>query len=289
MPHFPRTCRRRHQSDVGWWELTVGQPHPALRSYVREYIGGVEHTTVPIYRREIPTDITPVVFNFGARPRFFDSNDPTRWTDCGSFATGPHDSYVVVGSTGPLNCLQVNFTVLGARLFLGQPLRELANRAVALEDLVGPAGLRLTMELYDARTWEQRFAILDREIMRRISTVRQPAPPVLWTWQRLVKSDGGLKIGAVVRDVGWSQKHLIAQFTEQMGLTPKVLARVLRFGRAIKLLKVGPRVPLADIAYACGYYDQAHFSRDFRAFAGVTPTELLRQLLPAGGGFSADR
>ena len=64
---------------------------------------------------------------------------------------------------------------------------------------------------------------------------------------------------------------------------------MLRFGRAIRMIKSGGGARLAEIAQDCGYYDQAHFSRDFHVFAGVTPTELVRSQLPDSGGFQVDR
>jgi AraC-like DNA-binding protein len=278
----------RHESAQGQWEMVRSATHPSLRAYVREYVGWFEHFAVPICRREVPTEIIPVIINFGAPVRLFDSQDPSRWTDYGSFTTGAYDSYVLVGSTGPSGGLQINMSILGARLFLGRPLRDLRNRAVELDDMIGGDAHRLTMELYDAPTWEARFTILDRVLSSRILTAKGPSAAVTWTCRRLVETGGRVSIGALVAEVGFSQKHLIGQFREQIGLSPKTFARVLRFGRAIGIIKNGG-ARLAEIAQDCGYYDQAHFSRDFHAFAGVTPTELVRSQLPDGGGFAADR
>jgi AraC-like DNA-binding protein len=264
-------------------------PHPSLRTHVLEYIGWFEHFAVPVCRRELPTEVIPVMINFGAPVRLFDAQDRSRWTDYGSFTTGAYDSYVLVGSSGPSQGLQINMSMLGARLFLGRPLGDLRNRAVELDDVFGRDARRLTMELYDAPTWEARFTLLDRELASRILTAKAPSAAVTWAWQRLVQTGGRVSIGALVGEVGFSQKHLIGQFREQIGLSPKTLARVLRFGRAIRIIKGGGGGRLAEIALACGYYDKAHFSRDFHAFAGVTPTELVRSQLPDGGGFLVDR
>jgi len=275
----------RHSSDLGRWESAVAAPHPALAEYVREYVGGTEETVTALCRRELPTEIAPVIFNFGAPFRFYDTSDVTRFTEHRSFATGAFDRYVLVGSTGSYACLQINFTILGARLFLGRPLRELGNRVVALDDVLGADAARLTMRLDEASSWAARFELLDCEILRRITSRRAPAAAVIHAWQQLVRHAGQRRIGELAKDVGWSHKHLVSQFSEEIGLAPKALARVLRFGRAAELLQVTERGRFADVAYACGYYDQAHFTRDFHAFAGVTPSELLASRLPNRGGF----
>lgn len=144
------------------------------------------------------------------------------------------------------------------------------------------------MELHDAPTWEARFALLDREIGARVAAARAPSPLVVWTLRRLVETGGAVSIGTLVDEVGWSAKHLIAQLREQIGLAPKSLARILRFGRAVRRIRDG-RASLADLALDCGYYDQAHFTRDARELAGVTPGELVKSLLPDSGGFSVQR
>ena len=266
----------------------MAAPAAALRPYVREYYGWFEHMASPLCRREPPTEIVPVIINFGAPVRIFDGDDKARWTDYDSFTTGPFDRYVLVGSAGPSGGMQFNLTILGARLFLGRPLHELTNTIVRLDEVFGGAGRRLVMELYDAPTWDARFAILDREIGARIAAARPPAPAVVWTWQRLMETHGRVPIATLVGEIGWSQKHLIAQFRSEIGLPPKALARVLRFGRAVALIKTG-RARLVDLAHDCGYYDQAHFTRDTRIFAGITPSELVKSLMPDSGGFSVDR
>jgi AraC-like DNA-binding protein len=278
-----------HESELGCWQMWRTRPHRALRPYVREYVGWFEQTPAPICRRELPTEVAPVMINFGAPVRIFDPADERRWTDYGSFATGAYDSHVLVGSTGPSAGIQINFTIMGARLFLARPLGDLTNRVIALDDLVGPLAGRLTAALYDAPTWHARFDMLDTEIAARLLSAREPARAVMWAWRRLMQSGGTVGIGTLVDEVRWSQRHLIARFREETGLAPKALGRVLRFGRAVALLRNSPAPRLADIAHACGYYDQAHFTRDFHAFAGVTATELLRSAIPDGGGYLGDR
>src|SRR5215475_4420495 len=140
--------------------MTVARPAPMLRPYVREYYGWFEHMASPLCRREPPTEIIPVIINFGAPVRIFEGDDLTRWTDYDSFTTGTFDRYVLVGSAGPSVGMQFNLTVLGAD------------------------GPRLVMELYDAPNWDARFDILDRELSARIFAARPPSREVVWTWRR---------------------------------------------------------------------------------------------------------
>src|SRR4030095_3858369 len=254
-----------------------------LRSYVRRYIGWWEHRTTPLYRRELPTSEGPLLISFGEPIRLFDSRDRTRWMVLGSFATGAYDSHVVVEANGSQGGMQIDFTILGMRLFLNRPLADLTNRGVALEDLFGSAGRRITTELQEAPTWDARFDLLDREIRSRIAAATRPPVEVLGTWQRIIGSGGLVTIGSLAQETGWSQTHLISQFKEHIGLAPKMFARVMRFGRAVNRLRHREHTSLTELALDCGYYDQSHFHRDFRAIAGVPPTELLCTLGKQGG------
>jgi AraC-like DNA-binding protein len=89
----------------------------------------------------------------------------------------------------------------------------------------------------------------------------------------LARSRGGARIEELCRSLGVSRKHLADLFRAHVGLPPKVYARMFRFRGAVELVQKGRRLDWARIALACGYYDQAHFNREFREFAGMTPSE----------------
>jgi AraC-like DNA-binding protein len=100
----------------------------------------------------------------------------------------------------------------------------------------------------------------------------------------LQASGGRVTIGALAKDLGCSRKHLTLRFRHEFGISPKLLARILRFDRAVRLIGAGRVASLADLAAASGYADQAHLSREFRIFAGSAPAAFLRRRLPDEGG-----
>ncbi len=237
----------------------------------------------------MPSSKVVVIVNLGSPYRVIDPRDTTISTEYrGSFVAGLDDSYAIVESAGAAHCMQVNFTPIGARMFFGVPMNSLAQRVVGLEDVVGPMGGRLSDELYEATDWEARFAILDSVIANRLA--RAPTAPagVEWAWDQIQQAGGRTDIGALAAELGWSHKHLIAHFHEQIGLAPKTVARLVRFQRAIDFLGRQDEVNWVEIAHQCGYYDQAHLIKDFHQFAGSTPREFLRRRLPDGTGVMDD-
>ena len=92
----------------------------------------------------------------------------------------------------------------------------------------------------------------------------------------LADSAGQDRIEAICRSLCVSRKHLNALFLAHIGLTPKTYARMFRFRRIIDLLQTGARPDWTRLALSAGYYDQSHFNREFREFAGMTPSEYAR-------------
>jgi AraC-like DNA-binding protein len=203
-----------------------------------------------------------------------------------SFVAGIHDRHAYSEHQGVAEGMEVQFTPLGARAFLGLPGRELAHTVAPLEAVMGRAGDRFVARLAEARPWRERFALLDAAIAARVAEIAPPPREVAWAWGRLVATAGGLPVGALADDIGWSRKRLIGRFREHVGVAPKLYARLLRFQSAVEALRQdgAERLSLAQLALDCGYYDQAHLNRDFRAFADASPTEFIATRLPENAG-----
>ena len=277
----------RHSSSLGRWELVTALPAKPLRPFAREYVGWDEHLWTPLRRRELPTAEAPLIINFGAPFHLFTPGGERRGCDMTSFVTGAYETFQLVESCGASSGVQVNFTLLGIRLLVGRPIEDMANRAIAPEDIFGAFARELTHRLFEATSWEARFACLDHALVSRISSPANVPAGVRWAWRRLMVSRGQVDLATIVQEVGWSQRHFIAQFKHQIGVSPKVFARMLRFEQVVLALRAGRATDLAGLALAAGYYDQSHFNRDVREFAGATPGELVRSLLPDRGGFGA--
>ena len=159
---------------------------------------------------------------------------------------------------------------------------------VALEDLLGSAAAQLVARLEDAPDWPRRFALLDAMLLARLAQAPPVAPQLARAWGRLRAADGAVSIAALADEVGWSRRHLAARFHADIGLAPKAVARIMRFERVTRTLRAARGRDLAEVAYDCGYADQAHLNRDFRAFAATTPTAYAARLLPGGAGVTAD-
>jgi AraC-like DNA-binding protein len=135
--------------------------------------------------------------------------------------------------------------------------------ATVIEGACSPSYLELSLAPLGA------YAVLGvpmDELDGHLVDLTVAAPEVRQSWRRLVASGGAQPIGRITKDVGWSHKHLITRFRQQVGLTPKT-ARLIRFDRARSL--AGTRAQGWDRTAAdAGYADQSHLIRDFTVFSG---------------------
>ncbi|MFF4852961.1 helix-turn-helix domain-containing protein [Streptomyces sp. NPDC001194] len=256
----------------GRWRVTRPWP-PQLRPFVHSYAGYWEAAVTPYRVRLVPTGRAVVVINLGepfTQVRRLGSDPSPNILVTGSLVAGLEDGPRVCDHPGGQEAIRLELTPLGAYRLFALPMSELTNRVVGLCDVLGPGAAVLTEQLADTADWGARFDLLDIALSARIARGPDPAPEVSHAWRLLSRAGGAIPVGRIAAEVGWSQGHLIRRFTEQVGLTPKMSARVLRFHRAARLL-TREGANLTEVTEACGFYDQAHLNREFRALAETTP------------------
>lgn len=255
-------------------------PRPALRPFV-EALWSTDETAEPTLaasRREhvLPTGRMHLVVRLSNDPlRLFDGTGDRSGRIVGaSVVGGARDAFYIREVSKPLCSVGAQLRPGAAQALFGMPADELAGRHTPLEDLWGQAAESMREHLWELRSPEQRLDLFEAMLAARLPRARGLHPAV----RQALAGGFSLSVHEVVRQSGYSHRTFISLFHRAVGLTPKLYCRVLRFQRALHRVSAGT-ASWIDVALAAGYSDQAHFSREFREFVGVTPTR-YRQIAP---------
>lgn len=261
------------ESEAARWPRVAGSPHPRLRSVAPRGYGGFTEATAPRHVVMPATTAVPLIVQLvdsAYRPP--------------QFAKGAHGSFFVPECACAPSYVEVWLAPLAAYTVLGLPVDVLGGHSIDLVDVLGAPGRRLGERLREAPTWSRRFTLLDEFLLDRLDRGPRPAPQVRRAWHRLMATGGAAPIRHLAGDAGWSHKHLITRFRQQIGLTPKTAAGLVRFDGLRRRLHVQRPPDWAELAVAAGYADQAHLVRECRRYTGTSPTELMTRTRPRGSG-----
>ncbi|WP_179277748.1 AraC family transcriptional regulator [Rhodococcus sp. 14-2496-1d] len=244
-------------------------PSARLRSSVRPYDGYClrghapgEHVGMPSPYLTLIVAIEPEVVVRGVPHR----GDGSFETLVGGISSTP----VTIVHDGNQYGIQLSLTPQGSRTLLGVPSADLGDWIVRLDDLLGSDAVEMRERVCAAATWSARFDVVDEILVRRL--IGQEIDPRLgWAWDTLT-GEPASRVADVAREIGWSTRHLISKFTAEYGVSPKGAARIARFHRSHQLLRRPIVQSMAVVAADCGYYDQSHMNRDWRAMAGMAPS-----------------
>jgi AraC-like DNA-binding protein len=277
------------------------RPGEPLRRYVAWYTGYRQRGIPPARHRGLPSPYLTLIFTLDEPLTVEAHPDPGQPPgEFGTLLGGLHSAPALIRHAGAQSGIQLALKPPGVRALLGLPAGELADLDVPAEAVLGQVCAELRDRVRGAPGWPERFAVLDEILLRQLlarGEIYEPggvagpvAPEVLWSWQQLLRAGGSVRVADLAAGTGWSGRHLASRFRAEIGLTPKAAARVIRFDRARKLLVSrltavacasddGDRggSGLADLAADTGYFDQAHLAREFRALAGVPPSQWLAE------------
>lgn len=263
-------------------EWVTWQPTEALRPFVDRYIGYHLAGFPPAIHRGLPSRHMTFIVSIGDEIDVVAQTDPLQTpARYRTVMSGLQARPAEIAHNGRQEGVAIELTPLGARALLGMPARALWNTSVEFEDLVGAAGGELWERLQPPMAWAERFLICD-EVLGRLVQPHEVEPTLAHAWQLLVAGHGTRAVADLANAVGWTRQHMTRRFSNEFGLSPKLAGRVVRFERARRMLQgTPPFVSIAQVAAACGYYDQAHLTRDFVELAGCPPAKLVAEEVPS--------
>ncbi|ORW50454.1 AraC family transcriptional regulator [Mycobacterium paraense] len=271
-------ARRWQKGPAVVYRPALYRPAPPLAEYV-EFFGHWRHRG-PNYRsRALPRGAVTIVFDVGRRQQldFYTADGRTRLPVPPAVVAGPHRASYITDIAADEPAMAIHFRPGGAFPFLGVPLGDVEDQAVGLEEIWGRGGREVHERLIAAPSVAARFGILEEFLLSRARFAVRRDPRVAAALAA-IEADPSVRMAEVRRLTGWSTKRMIAQFRAEVGLAPKTYARVRRLQAALRRLGEGTAGG-ARLAADAGYFDQAHFVRDFRSFTAMTPTQYGRQRL----------
>lgn len=178
-----------------------------------------------------------------------------------------------LGLHGKIEAIGVRFQAGGAYPFWKIPLYELMNGHYAV-DLVGNAAMRSQFRrIEDAGTAQARIGLIETWLMRQLADVDERLALIHSSLGWIRQSKGQLAIPSLAERLYISQRQLERLYKTHVGISPKKYARLLRVEQARIAIKRDPMSSATDIGNATGFYDQAHFIREFKAIIGMTPND----------------
>jgi AraC-like DNA-binding protein len=252
-------------------------PPPPLADFVELFWYCDGYAEQASKERVLPTGDIQLVISLGDDQlrTYHARNAEKSQTYRGPLLCGPRSECSIIDTRPLASSMGVLFKPGSAFPFLGTPVGELHNLNVSLESLWGRKADELRDRLLEARTPEARFRILEQSLLAQVNLAWERHPAVTYALRHFQAVPHDQTIAVVAERTGFSAKWLIEVFRAQVGLTPKVYCRLRRFQTALKLIGQKQQPDWAGLALTCGYYDQAHFNRDFRAFSGLSPTTYL--------------
>jgi AraC-like DNA-binding protein len=188
-----------------------------------------------------------------------------------SFAIAQARSFVEIAPRGRSGFVSVRFEPGGVCHFMRPPVSSFTDSLAAAGDLWGRAVDDLESALGEAGSPAARVGLLERFLLAQLE--RHHKPGVSELVAALFACPGDARIATLCRELGVGERRLERTLQAAVGTSPKQALRVARFRRAGTRLRKDRGRDLAELALACGYYDQAHFNGDFKALSGLTPLE----------------
>jgi AraC-like DNA-binding protein len=254
-------------------------PKAPLSDFVEMLWAYEGYITTHEKERLLPTGTAELVINLREdQTRIYNANRPQTFeTRTGSVICGIHSKPFVIDTETQFSVIGVHFKPGGFFPFFPFPAMELHNCVLSLEDVWSKTARELRERLLETGSPQLRFQILENFLLKHARKSLSRHCAVGFALKRFQQTPHTETISSVVERTGFSQRRFIEAFSNEVGVTPKLFCRIQRFQNVIQGVHKKENVQWLETALDNGFFDQAHFIRDFREFSGINPSAYLKQ------------
>ncbi len=261
----------------------IHTPSPPLHRFIHSMIYYRGYEAQYNFVRFLPDGTSSLIIALDElRKTFYSGADAFIPISCHrAWLQGPQDHFY--HSTGDMESIVfiIQFHPNGSYPFLQLPLQGLSNLAVDAELVLGPSVQTLREQLQELVRPQDMFRLAEAFLWQHYEEDHQEHAVVAFALNQLSQS-GSLSMKQLVEKTGYSHKHFIHLFKKNVGMPPKHYQRIARFNRVLEQVATDPwpsTVNWLDLTHAGGFYDQAHFINEFKAFTGMSPNDYFQHPL----------
>lgn len=208
----------------------------------------------------------------------YDNEDFSQFTSFKkAWISGIRREFITIDAGQNSSMMVVRFRGGMASVFFKFPLTELADSVVEMDAILGNDFLHLREHLLEQPTPELKISALEKWLSCQMRREPEPHPVVGFALGQIHTRPQLATIAEIQSKTGFSNKHFIHLFEKHVGASPKAYARIVKFQHVLAEIEKARQISWTDIAYGYGYYDQAHFIKEFRGFSGLNPTAYLTE------------
>jgi AraC-like DNA-binding protein len=224
----------------------------------------------PIRQRVVPDGCMEMIFHYGDLYRQY-FEDGSSILQPRSFLYGQITRFLEIAPTGNSGIISARFFPEGFLPFTDRPIASFEDKATSLEDLFGEKGINLQEQVLLASSNLDRIGLIESFLIDQLKTPNSIDTLTKACVEVILRSRGQIDVTTLADKMNIHRRKMERRFSSVIGMSPKQLARIIRLQSTIKMLEQNSFTNLSTLAYENGYFDQAHFIKDFKEFTGLSP------------------
>jgi AraC-like DNA-binding protein len=228
--------------------------------------------------RLIPDGYSSLVMELDDQERYVYDNDTSEvlQTCQVSWVSGIFDEFISISSLNQTELMAVRFKPGGLFPFIDSDVHYMKNRIIPSIDLFGSEINTLRKDIIKVNDPLKKISLFEQWLKKVKNNMNKDHNPKIMAAMKMIINDpSAQQIKTLASKSGYSNKHFIQLFKKEIGVTPKIFQRILKFNQIIPKIQNKEKLSWTSISHECGYFDQAHFIHDFKKFSGFNPTSFL--------------